>query len=583
MKLTDRLWNAVGLGDPDQEERVQTYLDNGAYRPGARLDAKAGPRGSADEPGAGQENQDMRAAAALATIVRQVVVSKDGVGGGPIKRGRISVDNADQAFGGNFNFITEPKNYEDSWHTIQLDANTLSKVNAHTLLQVMCDISPEISRGAWDFLRLCNPGWEYSAKLPGQKTENKQARALIDSFIGKLNLLYGSADVVFGKLFLAAFIRGALCGEIVLGPDAREPIDLVTPDPITIRFKQMKDEVRGNWWQQGQWVGGQWVPLNIPTVMYVPIDPFPGSPYGRPIAAPALFSGLFMLALLHDLRRVVAQQGYPRLDIEVDLEALTAVMPPDVSADEEKSKLWVDSIIQSIVTAYSALNPEDAYVHTSVVKVNRPVGAVDTQSLGAIDGLFKSLERTVVRALKTMPLMMGSTEGMSEANANRQWEIVAAGIKSIQHYGEAVVGRLFEIACQAGGIQAVIEFRFAELRTAELLRDAQVQQLVILNARDMYEAGAISLDEMAEMMIGHDADHEPITYVGQVAKTSPNGGQSPNPEPGQNKAAPGTPRLNGHAAVNLDRLRERVFVNGRIPARSDILRWRRQEFRDDDV
>ena len=44
---------------------------------------------------------------------------------------------------------------------------------------------------------------------------------------------------------------------------------------------------------------GQWVALDRDTIRYVPIDPFPGKPTGRSLAAPALFPALFLIALLH--------------------------------------------------------------------------------------------------------------------------------------------------------------------------------------------------------------------------------------------------------------------------------------------
>jgi hypothetical protein len=571
MGAIDRFWAVLGLTAPAPgpvPDAAEISRD---------LPPPAGPPLVPQSPELEAERRDRAMAEAVASIIGRVTASPDRIAGAPLKGGRTSLDRADQIFGTSLGWISAPPTYEESWRLIEVDSETLKKVSAPKLLQMMCDLSPEISRAVWDFLRLCNPGWEYSARKPGAKTENPRARAIIDDFILTLNDLYGTIDVVFGKMFLAAFIRGSICLELVLDDAATTAVDLATPDPIAIRFKQVFDPVRKAVWQIGQWVNGKWVNLDLPTIRYVPIDPFPGTPYGRPIAAPALFSSMFMLGLMHDLRRVVAQQGYPRLDVAIDLEALSAIMPADVATDSAKIKAWVDEIIDEVKKAYSRLAPEDAYVHTSVVTINRPVGAVDVQALGAIDGLFKALERMCVRALKTMPLMMGLAEGMSEANANRQWEITAAGIKSIQHYGEAIIGRLLEVTCQAQGEQAVVEFRFSELRTAELMRDAQVKQLEILNARDMYEAGAIDIDEMAELICGHKAvARKPITYVGRVAMTSPNGGQSPDPAPDEQRVAPGGEHLNG-----LRETARNGHSTGTTLTKDRILRWVREEFRDD--
>ena len=256
----------------------------------------------------------------------------------------------------------------------------------------------------------------------------------------------------------------------------------------------------------GQWQGAKWVALDRETIGYIPVDPFPGSPYGRPLATPALFSSLFLLGLLHDLRRVVAQQGYPRLDVEVKLAELLETMPADLESDPERVKQWISETLDEISDAYSALEPDDAYVHTSVISINRPVGTVNSSSLSAVDGLIRGLERMATRALKSMPLLMGSNESVSETHANRQWEIHVAGIKSIQHLCETLMGRLFTLALQCQGIQAQAVLRFAELRASEELRDAQTEAVRIENATLKYQQGWISQDQAAEEVTDSPAD-----------------------------------------------------------------------------
>ena len=101
---------------------------------------------------------------------------------------------------------------------------------------------------------------------------------------------------------------------------------------------------------------------------------------------------------------------------------------------------------------------------------------------------------------------MSSAEGASEANANGQWEIYVGGIKSMQHMAANLLERLLGLALQVQDIAAVAQFRFAELRAAELLRDAQVRRLDTLNAAFEYGRGWTSQDEAAMKVCGHNAD-----------------------------------------------------------------------------
>lgn len=423
--------------------------------------------------------------------------------------GRATLNTADDVLGGMAFTIEAPGDAEAFWRVNELDTKTLDTISPAKLLELMADVSPEVSAGLWNFLRLCNPGWEATALGGDGETQDERAQAALDAFLANMPALYdGStavpADTVINILFTGAFMRGGLFAELVLSKNGREPLNLATPDPYSARFKQVKDPLLGPVYQLGQWQGGQWVPLDRETVRYVPIDPLPGSPYGRAPVAPALFSSLFLIGVLHDLRRVVMQQGWPRLDLSVDLAALAESVPAALEPDEWRA--WVNDIISEVETVYAALEPDDAYVHTNVVNVNRPVGTMNSDALGIIDQLISRVERMTARGLKMMPLLLGIDDATSDANANRQWEIQAAGIKSIQHLAENLLEKLLTLALQCQGIQATVKFRFAELRAAEMLRDAQTEMLQIQNAQAKYDNGWSSQDEASEEVTGHPAD-----------------------------------------------------------------------------
>lgn len=396
---------------------------------------------------------------------------------------------------------------EVDWRALDLDSRTLDRIGTADLVQMMADLSPEISGALWQFIRFCNPGWEATALKPGTETPDATGQAQLDELLALMTRQHGAADVVWNMLFTTAFLRGAFFAELVLDERGRLPVDLVAIDPHAAEFRQRDDPVRGIVWQLGQRQDNKWVALDAKTIGYVPVDPAPGdAPYGRSLVTPAIFSALFLLSLLHDLRRVVAQQGYPRLDIEVQLDQLAQTIPDEIEGDEEKEAAWVRRALDEIAAVYGGLEPDDAYVHTDVVKVNRPVGTVDASSLGAVDSLIRAVERMATRGLKTIPLLMGSNEAVSETHANRQWEIHVAGIKALQHLAEQLIERLLTVALQAQGLRSVVRFRFAELRASEELRDAQTDAQKIENAMKKYLAGWVSQDEASLEATGHAAD-----------------------------------------------------------------------------
>jgi hypothetical protein len=446
-------------------------------------------------------------------------------------RARLSVDDPASVFLGSFSTLGFPEPDQD-WRTLNLDDQTFDRAAPSEILERLADLSPEVSRAIWDFLRFCNAGWEVDVKRPGTQTTDDRAKAVVEAFFGRLGDLYGSADVVINRLFLAAFLRGSFFAELVFDANGREAVDVATPDPVTVRFEKRSDPVRGQVWVPFQWQGGKRAYLDSELVRYVPVDPLPGKPYGRAMATPAIFTCLFAIGLLRDLRRVVAQQGYPRLDIELDTEMLWKwAQKLGKDADPVKLKNFAEEQFEKVRTEYALLQPDDAFVHSNTSKVNRPVGTLGTEALGAVEGLMRSIERSMVRALKSSPYMFGMSESTTETQSNRQAEAMYAGIRAIQHLAEGMFEYFGRLILQAQGIVGEVQFRFAEVRAAEEMRDEMVTELKIRNALSRYFAGWIDQNAAAEQGadVEEPAEEEPL-YVpqGYVAAGE---GEAAEPQP----------------------------------------------------
>jgi hypothetical protein len=453
--------------------------------------------------------------------------------------GRQSVDDASDLFNSTL-AIFAPLSSESQWRALNLDSNALDKIKPSKLIELLADLSPEVSRALYDGLLMCNPGVEITATNPGTETPNPRAQKALDDILHQLRTLYGATDVLYDQLFISLFLRGACCGELVLDFDGQTFVDIARPDPATMSFKKSRDPVRGVVWQVGQWQGGRFVVLDgRETFRYVPLHPLPGKIQGRAPFSSALFVAVFLMSVLRDLRRVIQQQGFDKVDVTVLLDKIRASMSnADQNNPQEVTKVAND-IISAVKGVYSQLQPDDAYVHTDAVTVNRAQGAANASTLGAVDALFKALERMATRALKTMPLLMASTEGASEANANRQFEMYAKGMSILQHRVEALLEHLFSLALQAQGLLAQVNVKFAELRAAEAMRDAQTEEKTIANANSLYEQGVISQDERAKRTTGKDKADQPAPRTPAAQQTRPTRPEA-DPEPGANRMPGGT-------------------------------------------
>lgn len=409
----------------------------------------------------------------------------------------------------------------------------LSRVPIHRVAELLSQISPEVSMGLYIRTIFSNSGFEIRAMNPTGEETNEAAQAKLDGYRHIIKQHYGTEDVFFNRMFMSYFLRGSVLAELVL-KNGREFADIATPDPHTLHFRRIKDDVRGSIWDFGQIQNGQFVSLAIPTIRYVPLNPFPDSIEGQPLISSSFFIAVFMMAVLRDFKRVIQQQGYPRYDIEIDLEQMRSLMPDEAETDNTIFQAWAEKIRDSIKEYVKDLEPDETFIHYTGIKVNTPVGAMGTNSLTTVDALFKVMERIAARSLKVPPILMGITDGVSEANANRQFEGFLKDIQNGQHAVETSIGDLYQLALQADGIQARVEVKFAELRSSERQRDALADQTETQTATLQYNQGWISQDEAARR--GAKVRKADVPEPRQTATTTPTDPQNgPQPDAGVNR------------------------------------------------
>lgn len=397
-----------------------------------------------------------------------------------------------------------------TWRTMNLDSQTFDRLSLDELLEMLVDISPQLSKILWDLLRFCNPGYEVSGSdLDGEPSATVQA--WVDNLLNTLDKTHGIAGILFNRLAVSLALRGAVFGEIVL--DDGKTLDITADDPLLATFRKLPDGKRGQVWHLGQTVDGEFVDLHdVAGVVYIPLDPLPNDPYGRPMQEPTVFSVLFILGLLHDLRRVIMQQGYTRYHAQVKVEQLLTLFDElrgdadDGTTDGDGFETFVEDTIDTLQQILKELEPDESLVTTDAVTLTAPGGALSDSSINAAGEMARLIERMITQGGKTVPLLMGSNEAVSETHANRQWEIYVENIRTVQHIIENYFERMAAIGLQAAGIQGHVKLRFAELRKSEAERDLKVELLKAELAKTRYLMGWINHEEASLMATGHKPD-----------------------------------------------------------------------------
>lgn len=425
-------------------------------------------------------------------------------------RGRLTSE-SDRLFLGTIATIVSPEDYDENWSVVEMHRDALDRFTPAELLNVLMNLSPQMARGIWDWLRLCNPDVSITAYQVGTQTIHTQAQDVLDEFREvTLARRHGSEKALYNRLFFGAMYGGAFFSELVLDRAGRVPLDIAIPDPFSVRFRRRKDPELGDTWDLGQWQSGQFVVLDSPNISYIAVDAKPGRPYGRPMLVSAIFPCLFLMGLFTDLRRVVAQQGWPRIDIAVALDRLILAYPTEHKKGGATWDNRVDRTLGTIETVFESLEADDTFVHTDDSIVNRPKGSLDSQAIASAATLIDALLLSTVQGLKSQPLMMGITDGVSEANANRQWEMITESVDTLQDYAEQSLEAHYTNALQAQGIAADVLVEFEKVRQSEELRIEQARELRIANVVSMMAEGFLTWQEAAAEALEREPSPEAI-------------------------------------------------------------------------
>lgn len=380
-----------------------------------------------------------------------------------------------------------------SWRTLEVQRKNLLSLNYSRLARMALDLSPEVNKGMFDFLRFANPS---------HVLDNSNPRALeaTYSFISMLNSYYGSFKSHIDSLWAGIFISGGAFMELVLDEGGRAPADLVFNDPITASFRREPHPIRGVRWRLGQETHRGFVYLDDnPLIKYLGFDRLVDNPYGRPIIGPSVHSSIFLLGMIQDLRRSIANIGISRTDYELDAEELLRLIDrnPDIAGDDEATASFIVDQIDKVKNVLSNLDVDDDYVHLSTVKVNHSTNPL-TVNLNGLTQVITVLQRNIVNGFKGISALSNVLDSTTETHIRSQLEYYVSVLQSLQDEVADAFEMYFDIGNQVQGIQGETTFNFKKQRTADKKATAEIEDIKTDIVIKKVDANIISTDEARE-------------------------------------------------------------------------------------
>lgn len=408
------------------------------------------------------------------------------------------------------------------------------------ILAILPDLEPNLALALHNMTRLSASDYKISVFNAGNtEVINTKGQKIVETFLSGVNKHYGGLDNLIVQLNQAGYLQGAMSVEAVLDPTTKKVIDISPINPFSIHFLKPEgvDDIAPYQYQlkprlddPDHLVDGNYVEMNPLTFWYIPLDPAIGDPYGRSPATAAISDIFFNMQVMHDLRKVIHNQGYPRLNVTVMTDIIKKLAPDDVQNDEVRLMAFVTARINEITTSYNNLKPDDTFIHSDGVSIDM-VGASSRNGMLDPSAILKAIEARIIRGLKQLPLLMGSNEGVTETHGTVQFTIFAKGIEALQKMVESIMEEVLELMLRMEGINADVDFEFDKIKTTDRLLDANAESMEIANEIQKVSQGWITNDEAAITITGTEAVGEPIEEKGSDEEAEDEQDLTAKPQP----------------------------------------------------
>lgn len=408
-----------------------------------------------------------------------------------------------------FNWL--PKKYQQV-HNI--DLTKLQSYTAEELLELLISVHPDVSHAIHTYLRMGDTKLSLIAgDDKGQKT--------IDDLLKMLNTPMDSPGYQHGRSLdkldgiqrLMVMVRGACAGEVVMNEAVNDVIDIVPVDPSLIWFKRDPVTNRLVPWQfvrvprmkTGETWFGQYKMIDTPMFFYEELDPMVDDPYGRSPILPVLQIVFFHLQVLQDIKAVVHNQGYPRLDVSLIEEVMMKNTPLQYKADPNKQKAWLAERQVELTKDFSSLNPDDALIHWDSTKVEYLKGT--SGPMIDVKKLIDIIDTQLATSLKTLLTLLSRHQGSTETYSSVDVQLYIKTVESARSVTRRFWERAFSMCARIRGVQTEVEAEYAsiDLRTEqEQESDKRSRITNIISAEGEYYITGQEAAEEARITLGFD-------------------------------------------------------------------------------
>lgn len=316
-------------------------------------------------------------------------------------------------------------------------------------------VNPDVSMAVWNFVRLANQGNQMEFYALDKKTRRTDLEDGWRDFASRINEISNSGlDGLIDQLHYSSFLLGAMGVEVEVTPKRNDIYDIYPVKPQTIEW-EIKDIDGRKTWVPYQYNEYKKVYLDKKhaNFFWVPADPEIGDPRGTLNLSPVLQAIDFQMQIFQDLQAVLHHQGYPKVDVSIDIEKLFALCPSNIKNDPKKLMEWMNDNVNNVRRNLESMAPDSDYIHTSDTTINQNSGANAGRSLD-VRAVNELVDTQTLSGLKQMAIFMNRNTGVTESWGTVQFRIYCSGIQSCQRGSKRIVEEIARLWLRVNGEQA---------------------------------------------------------------------------------------------------------------------------------
>ena len=361
----------------------------------------------------------------------------------------------------------------------ELSKELMDRLPAEETRRLYVINNPAVARVVNDIKKFAISGW----------TLHPEGHPLFARLFDNMKEKNLSFNSLLGEFTYSLAVDGAMFSELVINENG-DPRRISAIPAHTALFRPSEDE-DGEYPELGQYNADEedfFKSLSgDPTVQHEVLFPETGNPYGRTLIDPGLYHLNMVRGFFQSFKQAIASIIWPNLLINIDREVLKE-MPPD-----EQNQLVADLSVQ-VKKEIEKLGPGGVLLYGSEVKVGDFISGMNSTNLGAVMDCVDIMDREIIRALETEPVLFGRNEGLAESHVVNQMINYGYFIRDIQKIINDTLTGYFNFVLRANNQAEVAQFRLGFSLVEEYIRRAEVYKI----EKEALKSGSEDLQALVE-------------------------------------------------------------------------------------